>query len=66
MKDDIRVESIDARAYFSSIEMGLKWYNYEELKQVVDLRQTTSSIAHVPIRLAILLAEDAAEMGLAA
>ena len=48
------------------MRMGLKWYNYEELKQVVDLRQTTTAIAHVPIRLAILLAEDAAEMGLAA
>jgi hypothetical protein len=66
MEDDIRVESIDARAYFSSIGMGLKWYNYEELKRVVDLRKNTTAIAHVPTRLAILLAEDAEEMGLAA
>jgi hypothetical protein len=66
LKKDIRVESIDADAYFTSMRMGLKWCNYEELKQVVDLRQTTTAIAHVPIRLAILLAEDAAEMGLAA
>lgn len=66
MKDVIRVESIDARAYFASIRMGLKWYNYEELKRVVDLRQNTTAIAHVPIRLVILLAADAEEMGLAA
>lgn len=66
MKDHIRVESIDARAYFTSIGMGVKWYNYEELKRAVDLRQTTTAFAHVPIQLAILLAEDAAEMGLAA
>ncbi|MGD8370007.1 MAG: hypothetical protein PVG64_00880 [Syntrophobacterales bacterium] len=66
MKDDIRVNSIDAEVYFASIGMGLKWYSYEELKQVVDLRQTTTAIAHVPIELAILLAEDAVEMGLAA
>jgi len=66
MKDDIRVESIDARTYFASIGRGLKWYDYEELKRVVDLRQNTTAIAHVPMRLAILLAEDAAEMGLAA
>jgi hypothetical protein len=66
MKDGIRVKSIDAGDYFASLGMGLKWYNYEELKRVVDLRQNTTAIAHVPIRLAILLAEDAAEMGLAA
>ena len=66
MMDDIRVESIDARAYFASIGMGLTWYNYEELKRVVDLRQNTTAIAHVPIRITILLAEDAAEMGLTA
>jgi hypothetical protein len=66
MVDDIRVERMDARVYFASIGMGLKWYNYEDLKGVLDLRQNTSAIAHVPIRLAMLLAEDAAEMGLAA
>ena len=66
MIDDIRVERMDARAYFASIGMGLKWYNYEDLKRVFDLRQNTTAIAHVPIRLATLLAEDAAEMGLAA
>lgn len=66
MKDAIRVKSIDAQYYFATLGMGLKWYNYEELKQIVDLRQTTTAITHMPIRLATLLAEDAAEMGLAA
>jgi hypothetical protein len=66
MKDDIGVKLIDAQYYFATIGMGLKWYNYDELKQIVDLRQATTAITHVPIRLAILLAEDAAEMGLAA
>jgi hypothetical protein len=66
MVDNMIVEPIDARVYFASIGMGLKWYNYEELKRVVDLRLTTTAIAHVPIRLAVLLAEDAVEMGLAA
>lgn len=66
MKDAIKVESIDAQYYFATIGLGLKWYNYEELKQIVDLRLATTAITHVPSRLAILLAEDAAEMGLAA
>ena len=66
MKENIRVKSVDARYYFATIGMGLKWYNYEELKRVVDLRQNTTAIAHVPIRLTVLLTEDAAEMGLAA
>ena len=66
MIDDFRVERMDARVYFASIGMGLKWYNYEDLKRVLELRRNTTAIAHVPIRLATLLAEDAAEMGLAA
>ena len=59
MKDDFRVEPIDAEAYFASIEMGLRWYNYEELKRVVDLRRTTTAIGYLPNRLKKLVAEDA-------
>ena len=66
MEDDIRVKLIDVKYYFATVGMGLKWYNYEEMKQIVDLRQATTAVTRVPIRLAILLAEDAAEMGLAA
>jgi len=66
MKDDIRVNSIDAEVYFASIGMGLKWYNYEELKTLTDLRQTTTAVGALPSRLAELVVEDAEEMGLAA
>jgi hypothetical protein len=66
MGNDSKVEMIDARDYFATRAMGLSWYDYEELKKLVDVRQTTTAIGHVPIRLAILLAEDAEEMGLAA
>lgn len=66
MGDDSKVTRIDARDYFATRAVGLSWYGYEELKKLVDLRKTTTAIGHVPIRLAILLAEDAEEMGLAA
>jgi hypothetical protein len=66
MKDDIRVKLIDARAYFASVGMGLKWYNYEESKKIRDLRLATTAIGSLPTQLAELVAEDATEMGLAA
>ena len=66
MEGNGKVTRIDARDYFATRAMGLSWYDYEELKKLVDVRQTTTAIGHVPIRLAILLAEDAGEMGLAA
>ena len=66
MKDGIRVKLVDARAYFASVGMGLQWYNYEELKKIRDLRLTTTAIGSLPTQLAQLVAEDAAEMGLAA
>jgi len=66
MGNDSKVQMIDARDYFATRAVGLSWYNYEELKKLSDLRKTTTAIGHVPIRLAILLAEDAEEIGLAA
>ena len=66
MGNDRKVKMVDARDYFAARAVGLRWHNYEELKKLVDLRETTTAIGHVPIRLAILLAEDAEEMGLAA
>ena len=66
MRNDSKVKMVDARDYFATLAQGLRWYDYEELKKLVDVRQTTTAIGHVPIRLAILLAEDAEEMGLAA
>ena len=66
MGNDSKVTRIDARDYFATLAQGLRWYDYEELKKLVDVRQTTTAIGNVPIRLAILLAEDAQDMGLAA
>ena len=66
MGNDSKVTRIDARDYFATLARGLRWYDYEELKKLIDVRQTTTAIGHVPIRLAILLAEDAEELGLAA
>ena len=66
MGNDSKVKMIDARDYFGTLAWGLDWYNYEELKKFTDLRKTTTAIGPVPIRLAVLLAEDAEEMGLAA
>ena len=66
MIDNIRVESIDARVYFASIRMGLQWYNYEDLRKIRDLRLATTAIGSLPAQLVELVAEDAAEMALAA
>jgi hypothetical protein len=66
MATDSKVEMIEAREYFATLAQDLRWYDYEELKKLVDVRQTTTAIGHLPIRLATLLAEDAQEMGLAA
>jgi hypothetical protein len=66
MGDDSRVKMIDALDYFATQAVGLSWYDYEELRKLVDVRQTTMAIGYLPTRLAVLLAEDAEEMGLAA
>jgi hypothetical protein len=44
----------------------LKWYNYDELKEISDLICTTTAVGHLPIHLVVLLAADAAERRLAA
>jgi hypothetical protein len=62
MEDEIRPGSIRARAYFASIGLGLKWYNYEDLKRLHDLRLTTMAVGYLPTRLKKLMAEDAEEM----
>jgi len=59
MQDEIRPGSIHARAYFASIGLGLKWYNYDELKMLHDLRLTTTAVGYLPTRLVKLMAEDA-------
>ena len=66
MKDKIKPRGINARDYFATLAFGVKWYNYRDTKKIHDLRQTTSGIGHLPSRLAVLLAEDAEDTGLAA
>lgn len=63
MEDEIRIGSIHARTYFASIGIGLKWYNYDYLKRLYDLRLTTTAVGYLPARLVKLMAEDVEEMG---
>ena len=63
MEEEVRIGSINARTYFASIGMGLKWYNYDYLKRLHDLRLTTTAVGYLPARLVKLMAEDAEEMG---
>jgi hypothetical protein len=56
MRNDSKVKMVDAQDYFATLAWGLRWHNYEELKKLVDVRQATTAVGHVPIRLAILLA----------
>jgi hypothetical protein len=66
MEEEIRCGSIHARAYFTSIGLGLKWYNYEDLKRIHELRLTTTAVGYLPARLKKLMTEDAEETGQAA
>ena len=66
MKPELEISAIDARYYFETRAKGLRWYSYDDLKELMDLRQTTTVIGYLPIRLVMLLAADAAEMNLAA
>jgi hypothetical protein len=66
MKPELKISPIDARYYFETRAMGLRWYNYDDLKELMDLRQTTRVIGYLPIRLVMLLAADTTEMNLAA
>jgi hypothetical protein len=66
MKTEIEVSPIDAWYYFATRAVGLRWYNYDDLKELVDLRHTTTVIGYLPMRLVVLLAADTAEMNLAA
>lgn len=64
METNSRGRALDARHYFATLALGLKWYSYEDLKKVSDLHRTTTARGYLPIRLVVLIAEDAAEMGL--
>jgi hypothetical protein len=66
MQESTRAKAIDAQAYFASIGRGLKWYNYDDLKRIYELRLTTTVVGYLPARLKKVMAEDAEELGLVA
>lgn len=66
MKPELEVSAVDTRYYFAARELGLSWYNYDDFKELSELRRSTTVIGPLPMRLVILLAGDAAEVRLAA
>jgi|GEM_PF-1155823 len=66
MKTELEVSAVDTRYYFATRELGLSWYSYDDFKELSELRRSTTVIGHLPMRLVILLAGDAAEVRLAA
>ena len=62
MRAEIEGLQIDARDYFASCAPGVHWHKYEELKELDDLRRSTTVVGYLPIHLVILLAIDAANM----
>lgn len=66
LESALEVSTIEAGAYFASLSLGIRWYNYEDLKKISDLRRTTTVIGYLPIHLLVLLATDAADIELAA
>ncbi len=61
MRTELEVSVVDARYYFSTREVGLKWLSYEDLMELSELRRSTTAIGHLPMRLVMLLAADAAD-----
>ncbi len=66
MKPELEVSTVEAEYYFATRELGLKWLSYEDFKELSELRRSTTAIGHLPMRLVMLLAADAAEVRLAA
>jgi len=62
MRSEIEGLQVDARYYFVSCTLGVTWYKYEDLKELDDLRRSTTVVGYLPIHLVVLLAIDAAEM----
>ena len=58
MNTEQRVSAVDARYYFTTRELGLSWYNYDDFRELSELRRSTKVIGHLPMRLVILLASD--------
>ena len=59
---DLEISALEVDEYFFSLALGLKWHSYEDLKEISDLQCATTVVGHLPIRLLILLAADAADI----
>jgi len=62
MRSEIEGLQVDAHYYFASCALGVTWYKYEDLKELDDLRRSTTVVGYLPIHLVVLLAIDAAEI----
>ena len=62
MKRDFQASPLDAGDYFACCALGVNWHNYEELKELHELRRSTTVVGCLPIHLVVLLAIDVAEM----
>jgi hypothetical protein len=63
-ESDLEVSTIEAGEYFTSLALGFRWYDYENFKEISDLRRSTTVIGHLPIHLLVLLAMDEADIKL--
>lgn len=64
LEPDLEVSTIEAGEYFTSLALGFRWYDYEDFKEISDLRRSTTVIGQLPIHLLVLLAMDEADMKL--
>ena len=61
LESDLELATIEASEYFVSLALCVRWYSYDDLKEISDLRSSTTAIGHLPIRLLTLLAADVQE-----
>ena len=62
MKREFQESPLDAGDYLACYAPGVNWYKYEELKELDELRRSTTVVGYLPIHLVVLLAIDVAEM----
>jgi len=62
----LEISAIESSEYFASLALGLRWYSYDDLKVISDLRRATTVVGHLPIPLLVLPAADAADIKQAA
>ena len=62
MRTEVERVRTDASDYVTSGALELRWYTYEEFKELDDLRRSTTIVGYLPIHLVLLLAADVAKM----